>query len=134
MYDGDDCGGCGAIRGEPCMQQLSKIHRGGFCPRDPRPNVQAAMAAVAALPPPEPVWISVSPDAWTRWEVNLDQFDEPVAVTLCERRDTGTEYARTLKPWSANWRKAVRLATALALRGCGPVSPLGFTNALSALG
>jgi hypothetical protein len=56
-------------------------------------------------------WIAVSPDnGWTRWEVNLREFAQPVAVTLCVRRDTGLEFTRTLKPGSANWKKAVGLA------------------------
>jgi hypothetical protein len=55
--------------------------------------------------------IEVTPDnGWTRWEVNLHEFAEPVAVTICVRRDTGLEFTRTLKPHSANWKKAVRLA------------------------
>jgi hypothetical protein len=58
-------------------------------------------------------WIAVSPDAeWTRWEVNPHEFEEPIAVTICVRRDTGLEFTRTLKPHSANWKKAVRLAKA----------------------
>ena len=59
-------------------------------------------------------WIALSPDnGWTRWEVNLTEFAEPAAQTICVRRDTGLEFARTLKPHSANWKKAVRLAKAL---------------------
>lgn len=60
-------------------------------------------------------WIAVSPDGdWTRWEVNLVDFPEPVAVTIKVRRDTGLEFPQTLKPHSGNWKKAVKLARAAA--------------------
>jgi hypothetical protein len=43
--------------------------------------------------------------------VNLRPDGKHDVIVLCERRDTGLEYSRTIKPGSQNWKRAVRLAT-----------------------
>jgi hypothetical protein len=79
-------------------------------------------------------WISVSPDGWTRWEVNLTEFPSPVVVTVCVKR-TGTEYKRRLKQYSINWARAVRLARDAAMETQPPARvskpPLQDENTVS---
>lgn len=52
-------------------------------------------------------WIRVNPDVDLIWEVDLIG-PEPVVVTLCTLNYR--TYRRVIKPGSANWQRAVKLA------------------------
>lgn len=61
----------------------------------------------------EPKWSRVETrDGWNRYDVCLNptDSDRPKVFVIKERRDTGLEFTQTIKPGSAIWRRAVRLA------------------------
>lgn len=52
-------------------------------------------------------WLPISFDG-NRYEVNLRPDGNHDVIVLCQRRDTGLEFSRTIKPGSRNWHRAVR--------------------------
>lgn len=56
-------------------------------------------------------WIRVTPDGGrTRYDVRFVDTENPDVVVIKHRRDTGLEFTQKIKPQSANWKRAVKLA------------------------